>query len=69
MTASKTRRRFLGLLLGSTAALPLMGRGGAYAYTQRKSGLSAGFQLVNGWILTDADVAELRTFGLRTGIS
>jgi hypothetical protein len=54
---SKTRRTFLKLVLAAASASPFFGR---MAYARP----APGFHMVNGWILTDADVVALRNYGL-----
>ena len=49
-----SRRRLLGSLLSAAALLPL-----AQLLPARTAGLREGFYLVNGWILTAADVRAL----------
>jgi hypothetical protein len=56
---AKSRRSFLKLSVAAALVLPLFGR-----TLPAKAGTR--FHIVNGWILTDADVAALRKFGLRT---
>lgn len=55
---AKTRRTFLKLLSATIAVLPL----GSRLASARAAGPR--FHMVNGWILTDADVAALRKMGL-----
>jgi hypothetical protein len=54
---TKTRRAFLRLALAVASAAPFLGRGA-------EARPAPGFHMVNGWILTDADVAALRDYGL-----
>ena len=49
-----TRRRLLASLLAAAAVLPL-----ARLLPVRAAGLRQGFYMVNGWILTAADVEAL----------
>jgi len=49
-----TRRRLLATLLAAAALLPL-----AKLLPARAAGLREGFYMVNGWILTAADVEAL----------
>lgn len=51
----KTRRTFLKLVLAAAAALPIPMLAGRAAPLAR----APGFHLVNGWILTDADLEAL----------
>ncbi len=53
---TKTRRSFLRLA-AAVAASPLFGK---FSFAKETSG----FHMVDGWILTDADVVALREFGL-----
>lgn len=49
-----TRRRLLGTLLSAAAVLPFV-----QLLPARAAGLREGFYMVNGWILTAADVEAL----------
>jgi hypothetical protein len=57
----KSRRTFLRLLVSTAAAGPLVGRLPPVAPAPAASR----FHMVNGWILTEADVLHLREIGLR----
>jgi urea transporter len=49
-----TRRRLIAALLSAAAAVPIV-----RLLPARAAGLEEGFYMLNGWILTAADVAAL----------
>lgn len=59
---TKTRRTFLKLALAATSAAPVLGPSVSRFVQPAKA--APGFHMVNGWILTDADLAALRDYGV-----
>lgn len=53
----KTRRSFLRLIFGAVSSAPL------FVWLMPATP-APGFHMVNGWILTDADLLALRQYGL-----
>ncbi|WP_424934636.1 hypothetical protein [Amaricoccus macauensis] len=59
-----SRRSFIGLAVAAAAFAPFIGR---FIPPARAAvpAVAPGFHVVDGWILTDADVAALRDHGVR----
>ncbi len=61
---TRTRRSFIRLAM-TAASVPFIGRFVPPAAASAAAPAAApGFHMVNGWILTDADVAALRDYGI-----
>jgi hypothetical protein len=53
---TRTRRSFIKLILAAASVAPFASR-----FAPMRP--APGFHMVNGWILTDADIVALRKFG------
>lgn len=60
---TRTRRSVLKLALACAAVPPILGRFAPVLAARTRP--APGFHMVNGWILTDADIVRLRDMGLR----
>lgn len=63
---ARTRRSFIGLILAAAPVAPFIGR---LAPRSVAPATAPGFHMVDGWILTEADLAALRRYGLRDKVA